>query len=50
MLPAGRTLGKVFGAEALAALYLDAYAGWKRGDRREVAPAWRIAFGARRPG
>jgi Family of unknown function (DUF5995) len=26
--------------------YLDAYAAWKRGDLREVDPAWRIAFRA----
>ena len=26
--------------------YLDAYAAWKRGDVREVDPAWRIAFRA----
>jgi len=26
--------------------YLDAYAAWKRGDAREVDPAWRIAFRA----
>jgi Family of unknown function (DUF5995) len=24
--------------------YLDAYAAWKRGDQRQVDPAWRIAF------
>ena len=29
-----------------ARYYLDAYAAWKRGDLREVAPAWRIAFRA----
>jgi hypothetical protein len=26
--------------------YLDAYAAWDRGDRRQVDPAWRIAFRA----
>jgi hypothetical protein len=26
--------------------YLDAYAAWKRGDLRDVDPAWRIAFRA----
>jgi hypothetical protein len=26
--------------------YLDAYAAWKRGDQRQVDPAWRIAFRA----
>jgi hypothetical protein len=30
-----------------ASYYLDAYAAWKRGDRHEVDPAWRIAFQAR---
>lgn len=30
-----------------AEYYLDAYATWERGDQREVAPAWRIAFRAR---
>jgi hypothetical protein len=30
-----------------ASYYLDAYAAWKRGDRQEVDPAWRIAFQAR---
>jgi hypothetical protein len=29
-----------------ASYYLDAYAAWKRGDPREVDPAWRIAFRA----
>ena len=29
-----------------ATYYLDAYAAWKRGDLREVDPAWRIAFRA----
>ncbi len=29
-----------------ATYYLDAYAAWKRGDTREVDPAWRIAFRA----
>jgi hypothetical protein len=29
-----------------ATYYLDAYAAWKRGDVREVDPAWRIAFRA----
>ena len=29
-----------------ASYYLDAYAAWKRGDVREVDPAWRIAFRA----
>jgi Family of unknown function (DUF5995) len=24
--------------------YLDAYAAWRRGERRRVAPAWRLAF------
>jgi len=27
--------------------YLDAYAAWRRGDLRDVDPAWRIAFRAR---
>jgi hypothetical protein len=26
--------------------YLDAYAAWRRGDQRQVDPAWRIAFRA----
>jgi hypothetical protein len=30
-----------------AEYYLDAYAAWKRGDHRDVDPAWRIAFEAR---
>jgi len=30
-----------------ARYYLDAYAAWKRGDRNDVDPAWRIAFQAR---
>ena len=30
-----------------ASYYLDAYAAWRRGDQRQVAPAWRIAFRAR---
>ena len=30
-----------------AAYYLDAYAAWDRGDVKDVAPAWRIAFRAR---
>jgi hypothetical protein len=29
-----------------ASYYLDAYAAWKRGHRRQVDPAWRIAFRA----
>jgi len=29
-----------------AGYYLDAYAGWRRGDQRQVDPAWRIAFRA----
>jgi hypothetical protein len=29
-----------------AGYYLDAYAAWKRGDQRQVDPAWRIAFRA----
>jgi hypothetical protein len=29
-----------------ASYYLDAYAAWKRGDQRQVDPAWRIAFRA----
>jgi hypothetical protein len=29
-----------------ASYYLDAYAAWKSGDRRDVSPAWRIAFRA----
>jgi len=29
-----------------ASYYLDAYAAWRRGDLREVDPAWRIAFRA----
>jgi hypothetical protein len=29
-----------------AKYYLDAYAAWKRGDGRDVDPAWRIAFQA----
>jgi len=29
-----------------AEYYLDAYAAWKRGDGRDVDPAWRIAFQA----
>jgi hypothetical protein len=30
-----------------AGYYLDAYAAWKRGDHRDVDPAWRIAFQAK---
>jgi hypothetical protein len=30
-----------------AEYYLDAYAAWKRGDNRDVDPAWRIAFQAK---
>jgi hypothetical protein len=30
-----------------ASYYLDAYAAWKRGDKRDVDPAWRIAFEAK---
>jgi hypothetical protein len=29
-----------------ASYYLDAYAAWRRGDQRQVDPAWRIAFRA----
>jgi hypothetical protein len=29
-----------------ASYYLDAYAAWKGGDKRQVDPAWRIAFRA----
>jgi hypothetical protein len=29
-----------------AGYYLDAYAAWRRGDQRQVDPAWRIAFRA----
>jgi hypothetical protein len=29
-----------------ASYYLDAYAAWKDGDKRQVDPAWRIAFQA----
>jgi hypothetical protein len=29
-----------------ASYYLDAYAAWKDGDKRQVDPAWRIAFRA----
>jgi hypothetical protein len=30
-----------------ASYYLDAYAAWKHGDKRDVDPAWRIAFEAK---